>query len=394
MVKKLTDLPYVVDREVRKRLASGKIKIYRYVYFERAGDRIELPLPEDDEDEFLSAYQKAKRGSQPGQKVITKYTYSELIKHYKRFSVTPEGSKRKKGWKDLAPRTRKDYDACFEYMNRNIGQDDFRQTIRSDVREAMRSNMHRKKFANNLKQCWSILHEHAIDEGWRETNAAREVSKFKTGDGHVPWPFEMQARLWNKAGEFGELGYHVRLAMILYIDSVQRGGDILDYRWSEVEEDGINVTQNKTGTTVFVPFTDWMRDALEVERTRQLGLQLIPLPPNDYILQGPKGGKLSYNTLNDRFVKIRKDAKIPEKYKLHGFRYTGSGELGAAVGKLGMSVTGHLTEAMFQKYAGAEMRKAEAKRAQKERNKNRPERETLKPVLKPTKGLAGQKGKA
>ncbi|WP_298975071.1 hypothetical protein [uncultured Roseobacter sp.] len=57
-------------------------------------------------------------------------------------------------------------------------------------------------------------------------------------------------------------------------------------------------------------------------------------------------------------------------------------------------MTGYLTEAMFQKYAGAEMRKAEAKRAQKERNKNRPERETLKPVLKPTKGLAGQKGKA
>ncbi|WP_159974250.1 hypothetical protein [Roseobacter cerasinus] len=75
-------------------------------------------------------------------------------------------------------------------------------------------------------------------------------------------------------------------------------------------------------------------------------------------------------------------------------RYTGSGELSAAVGSLRMSVTGHLIEARLQKYAGAEMRKAEAKRAQRERNKNRPERETSKPVLKPTKGLAGQKGKA
>ncbi|SCZ73242.1 hypothetical protein SAMN04488118_11656 [Epibacterium ulvae] len=50
--------------------------------------------------------------------------------------------------------------------------------------------------------------------------------------------------------------------MMLYIDSAQRGGDILDYRWSEIESNGIQVTQNKAGTTVFVPFTDWMRDSL------------------------------------------------------------------------------------------------------------------------------------
>ena len=143
------------------------------------------------------------------------------------------------------------------------------------------------------------------------------------------------------------------------------------------------MTQNKTATEVFVPFTDWMREALEVERQRQLTQKVIPAPPNDFILQGPKGGQLSYNTLNDRFVKIRDAAEIPGKYVLHGFRYTGSSELGVAVGRMGMSVTGHLTTEMFDKYAGDAMRKADARKAQRQRNKNRPKREFLKPIVKP-----------
>lgn len=383
MVRKLTDMPYVVDRTTRKTLKDGSIKEYRFVYFERNGSRIKLPLPEDDEDAFLAAYQAAKTGADIKKKIIPKYTYTELIKHYKLFSVTPEGSKRKKGWADLKPRTRKDYDACFDYMDRNIGNSDFRRTIRTDIKKAMKANIHRKKFSNNLKQVWSILHEHAIDEGWRETNAAASIAKFKTGEGHVPWPSDIQMQFWNKAGEFGALGYHVRLAMILYIDSTQRGGDILEFKWSDIKDDGISIQQNKTGTSVFIPLTDWLRDALDVERRRQLSLKLTPLPPHDYILQGPRGGKLSYNTLNARFVKVRKAAKIDEKYKLHGYRYTGAGELGVAVGRSGASVTGHLTPEMFDKYAGDGMRRAQAIKAQAVRNENRMSREPLKPTLKP-----------
>jgi len=383
VVRKLTDMPYVVERTTRKKLRDGTIKEYRFVYFERNGSRIKLPLPEADEDAFIAAYQAAKTGVDIKKKIIPKYTYTELIKHYKLFSVTPEGSKRKKGWADLKPRTRKDYDACFDYMDRNIGSSDFRKTIRTDIKKAMKANIDRKKFANNLKQVWSILHEHAIDEGWRETNAASGIAKFKTGEGHVPWPPETQMQFWNKAGEFGELGYHVRLAMILYIDSAQRGGDILDFKWSDIKDDGINIEQNKTGTPVFIPLTDWLRDALDVERRRQLSLKLIPLPPHDYILQGPRGGKLSYNTLNGRFVKVRNAAKIDAKYKLHGYRYTGASELGVAVGRSGASVTGHLTPEMFDKYAGDSMRRAQAIKAQRVRNKNRTGREPLKPTLKP-----------
>lgn len=379
MVREVTNLPYVVPRKVKGRKEG---QTYTYYYFERAGGRDRLPDPTKDENAFLEAYRGFLLGDKRSSRKMQKFTYSALILHYKKFSVTPEGSKRKKGYSDLKPRTKKDYDAVFDYMARNVGDLDFRLTVRSDIKEAMRQNMHRRKFANDLKSCWSILHEHAIDEGWRETNAASGISKFKTGEGHVAWPVEVQRKFWNAAGDFGELGYHVRLAMILYIDSAQRGGDVLDYRWSDIEGDGLTIVQNKTQTEVYIPFTDWMRDALRVERNRQISKGKMPEPPNDFILQNDRGGKLSYNTLNGRFVKIRKAAGIDAKYKLHGFRYTAASELGAAVGRAGASVTGHLTEEMFDKYAGVSMRKAQAIKAQGKRNKNRTKRETLKTILK------------
>ena len=81
----------------------------------------------------------------------------------------------------------------------------------------------------------------------------------------------------------------------------------------------MHITQSKTGTKVFVLLTDWLRDALETEKARQIS-QTDIFKLDAYILPGPKGGKLSYNTLNDRFVKARNAAGIPDKYKLHGFR--------------------------------------------------------------------------
>lgn len=379
MVKKL-DLPYLVAREVRKNV-KGQVKTYRYWYFERAGDRIPLKdeggkfLSPDDEG-FLTAYENARSGRSQ-RPVLKRFTFKNLILHYKERSRTKQGKKKRKAYLDLAPRTRKDYDKCLEYLDRNLGDRDFRRTTRPDIVAMMDANDHRKKFANDLKQVASIIFEHAIDQGWMASNPAQGVQKFHTGDGYEAWPLPVLVAFWNAAD------YDTRLALILYLDSGQRGGDVLDYRWSDLTESGIRVVQNKTGTEVFVPFTDWLRDALDIERKRQLEADIVALPPNDYILQGPKGGKLSYNTLNDRFVRIRKDAKIDSRYVLHGLRYTAAEELARAAGEAGASVTGHLTKEMFHKYAGRALREVQAEQAQAARNRTRKERDSLKLTLKP-----------
>jgi len=41
--------------------------------------------------------------------------------------------------------------------------------------------------ANFIVQILSILMEHAIDRGFRETNPATGIDPLETGDGHRPW---------------------------------------------------------------------------------------------------------------------------------------------------------------------------------------------------------------
>ena len=98
--------------------------------------------------------------------------------------------------------------------------------------------------------------------------------------------------------------------------------------------------------------------------------------------------------LNDRFVTIRKHAKIDAKYKVPGFHYTAASELENAVGSKGMLITGHKTREIFDIYAGDEGKISHAITAQAERNKNRSKRESLKPILKPSNDVAGAKGKS
>lgn len=375
MVKKLENLPNVVPRTVRKKTKTG-IKTYQYFYYERDLGKTRIKLPNPDDPDFLKRYQEARSGKAQ-RPSIPRFTFRHLIDHYKTKSRTLQNKRKRKGWNDLGPRTKKDYGKCLDYIEANAGDKDFRKTTRLDVVAAMDANDHRKKFGNDLKQVFSILFEHARSQGWMEVNPAQGVQKRHTGDGYVSWPPDVQAAFWKAAD------YNMRLIMILYIDSAQRGGDILDYKWSDRTEHGLNVVQNKTGTEVFVPYTDWLRGALDTEYQRQREAKIVQLPPNDYILQGRYGGKLSYNALSDRFTRTRKAAKIDTKYKLHGLRYTASEELAVAAGMAGASVTGHLSPEMFKKYAGKALRETQAIEAQEARNRTRPEREPLKPSLKP-----------
>ncbi len=360
MVKRI-DLPYVVHRQVKRR---GKT--YHYWYFEREGlERIRLPSPED--DTFLAKYQEAKAGKTPAP---ARFTFKKLIESYRTKSRTRDGKKKRMGYRDLAPRTQKDYDKALEYINRNIGPSDPRKMNRRDIIGMMDANDHRKKFANDLKQVLSILFEHARDLAWMKDNPAQGVQKFVTGKGYCEWPADVQEAFLRAAD------YNMRLTFILYLDTAQRGGDVRDLQWKHVGPEGISLTQNKTGKSVFIPFTDWLRDALDAERERQSSGEVRRIvSKSDYVLQGPDGGKLSYNTLSDRFNRTRTKAGIDRKYVLHGLRYTATAELNNAAGDLGKAVTGHQTDEMYRKYAGNSRQIENAREAQRLRDQARGKRE-------------------
>jgi integrase len=78
--------------------------------------------------------------------------------------------------------------------------------------------------------------------------------------GHVPWT-EDQVALAEKHAR-----PHLARAITLAANTGQRGSDLVRMRWTDIEEvngrPGINVTQQKTGLVIWVPFTQQLMAAV------------------------------------------------------------------------------------------------------------------------------------
>lgn len=99
--------------------------------------------------------------------------------------------------------------------------------------------------------------EYAIDIGWRDDNPARGVLLLKSNtEPRVAWPDD-------KIDAFREVaGDRARLVFEFCLQTGQRIGDVLEMRWSDIEDNGINVRQNKTGARLWVPFTTSLQQVL------------------------------------------------------------------------------------------------------------------------------------
>lgn len=308
---KKPDLPYLVRQPSKGR---------DYWYFRRGGESVRLPDPSD--ANFLRAYDEAKRGRT---RAPVKRNFRALITAYKSFHK----------YKSLAPRTKVDYSKVMDYLLDIVGEDDPAKMIKRDVVEAQMANLHRKRFANEVPAMLSRLFEHGITIGWLDKNPAKGVEKIKTGEGHKPWP-DALVEAYTEAATGVD-----RIIFELAIGTGQRIQDVLDMKWSDVEGDGINVTQNKTGAELFIPFTD--RLASFLAETPKTGF---------FIATTERGTAMHYNTAEQRFRKIRKAIKA-EGYVMHGWRYTAAHHLalaGCTDAEIA-AITGHRSLEMVQKYS-------------------------------------------
>jgi integrase len=252
----------------------------------------------------------------------------------------------------LAPRTKKDYIKVMDYLDDIIGKDDPRKMIKRDVIEAQMANLHRKRFANEIPAMLSRLFEFAINYGWLETNPAKGVERLNTGEGHQPWPDALIEKYAAKATGPD------RIILELAIGTGQRIQDILDMRWSDIEGDGINVKQNKTGHELYIPFTRRLSDFLATTPKKAL-----------WIAPQMHGQQTHYNTAEQRFRVIRK-AIGGEGFVMHGWRYTAAHHLalaGCTDAEIA-AITGHKSLEMVAKYSRKASQRGLAERAQKKRN--------------------------
>ncbi|WP_354002459.1 tyrosine-type recombinase/integrase [Pseudogemmobacter faecipullorum] len=91
----------------------------------------------------------------------------------------------------------------------------------------------------------------------------------------------------------------------LALGTGQRIGDVLKMRWSDIDGDGINVVQGKTGARLWVPFTPHLKGVLA--ETTKLGAT---------ISAWGIGKPTSYRGAADLIMAVRR-AIGAEKYDIH-----------------------------------------------------------------------------
>lgn len=314
----------------------------KYIYFERKGQRPIRIYGTPGTPEFALTYAKLLNGVVPQP---TTRNFKALVRSY-------HASKR---YRDLAPRTARDYDKITEWVVDTLGHLPVAGMQRKDVIRARDANADKVRFANYIVQVLRILMEHAIDLGWKDagTNPAKGVELIKSDrDERQPWPADLVAKYRAKATG------RALLIFELCLGTGQRIGDVLKMRWSDIEGDGIRVKQGKTKAALWVPFTAHLRAVLE--QTPKVGLTICAW--------GKNGKATSYRGAADLIMAVRKQIGA-EAYDIHSLRYSAAAEL-AALGcsdELIQSVTGHSTTAMVVKYAGPARQKARAKQAQEKR---------------------------
>lgn len=324
-------LPYL---EVRRKGTSA------YWYFRR-GKGPTVRLPDPDAPGFLAAYDEAKKERR---RETGKTTIAALIRSY---SDSPR-------WEDLAPRTRADYRKVLIHIEASAGMHDVTVITRPAVLTARDNNRHRARFANYLVQLYSVLCEHAVDIGWLPRNPIRGTKLLKLkGDGYPPWPA--------KAIDAYRAAATGRAALIcdLCLGTGQRIGDVLKMRWSDIEAGGINVRQNKTAATVWLPFTPRLARALSAA-------------PRDglTIIAGEHGKSVSYRAASASVMAARRSSGTTA-WSIHGWRSNAASELyeaGCTDAQV-QAITGHKSAVQARKYGRGARQKLLAAEAQGHRER-------------------------
>lgn len=312
------------------------------LYFQRRGWQTVRLAHEPGTREFALEYAAILNGALLAPQVASGRTFAALVETYHR---SPR-------YRSLAPRTARDYDKVLAWVKAKLGPLPVDQMQRKDVIRARDANADTVRFANYIVQVLRILMEHAIDQGWREDNPAKGVSLIKSNNApREAWPEDLIAAFR------GEATGRTLLIFELALGTGQRIGDVLKMRWSDIDGDGINVTQGKTGARLWVPFTPHLKTVLAT--TNKVGAT---------ICAWGMGKPTSYRGAADLIMAVRRKIGA-EQFDIHGLRYSAASEL-AALGcsdELIQAVTGHATGAMVRKYAGAARQKVRAIEAQKMR---------------------------
>ncbi len=276
--------------------------------------------------------------------VVASRTFTALIKSYRK---SPR-------YRNLKPRTGLDYDKHLDFFASIMGDRSPAQMQRKDVIRLRDSNADKAYFANYSLRVLRVLMEHCVDLGWRDNNPARGVSELKTEKTErEPWPRE----LLDTYRATCALGTRERLVMELCVGTGQRIGDVLNMRWSHIENGAFFVKQSKTKKELWVPILPELQAALDAASRHSV-----------FILTNERGTNCwSYRGASAAVRRVRERIGALA-YDIHSWRYNAACELlEAGCGDdLIAAVTGQ-SPAMVQHYTRKVRQRLRAVQAQQMR---------------------------
>ena len=220
----------------------------------RAGKRVKLPglpaLPDGQPNpEWWAAYRLAAGEPAPAARAGT---FGALIRAYK---ASPE-------WKQLSPRTEKEWTRHLNYVEGKWGELLVAGVEPKHVLTLRDTRADTPADANNMLRALSAMFGWSSLRGWRPTNPCLRVPKLKGGEGWAPWPWDAIQHLHKHVtGHLWETA-----ALALYTG--QRMSDVLTMCWSDIDEGLIAVVQAKTAKKLWIPIHKQLKPLLAALEAR------------------------------------------------------------------------------------------------------------------------------
>ena len=228
----------------RKVLSDGTVKTYRYAW--KGGPPL---VGEPGDPEFIASYNEAvARKIAPPRGVL--------------FGVL-QGYQASAEFKELAPRTRRDYARLIGLVEAEFGS--FPLSALADPRTRGEFLSWRDRLALRSRRqadyAWAVLARvlsWALDRGLVSANPCKSVGRlYRASRRDKVWTPDDEGRFLDRAP------HHLHLPLKLALWTGQRQGDLLRLPWSAYDGRKIRLRQSKTGERVVIPVGQPLRTLLD-----------------------------------------------------------------------------------------------------------------------------------
>lgn len=317
----------------------GKLRLY---YRQPSGKRI--PLPNEDDPGFLTAYQAATSSVPDSPKAKTRGadgTVDRLASDY--FKSTD--------FLGLRPSTQAKNRGLIDRFCEKHGHRLVRQMTRQHVSTIIGKKAATPAGANNLLKIITMLLNFAVANGYRTDNPAIGIKKFKQGTYHT-WTEDEITQFEAKWA----IGTPERLAFALHLFTGQRRSDVHAMTWATYNagHNTIDVIQEKTGAPLTISVHKDLRKVLDATPRQHV-----------VILHSNKGKARTVESHGNWMADAIAGAALPERCVLHGIRKAAArrlAEAGCSAHEI-MSITGHKTLSEVERYCREAGQKALSKAA-------------------------------